>query len=32
VTAEQLDHALALQREYPDRRLGEILLDQGFVT
>jgi hypothetical protein len=32
VTAEQLERALALQRNRPDRRLGEILLDEGFVT
>ena len=32
MTAEQLEHALALQREQPERRLGEILLEQGFVT
>ncbi len=32
VTAEQLDHALTLQRTRPGRRLGEILLDEGFVT
>lgn len=32
VTAEQLETALALQRARPGRRLGEILLDEGFVT
>jgi len=32
VTAAQLDHALALQHERPERRLGEILLGQGYAT
>jgi len=32
VTAEQLDHALALQQQRPELRLGEILLDRGYAT
>ncbi len=32
VTPQQLDQALAIQANRPDRRLGEILLDEGFVT
>jgi type IV pilus assembly protein PilB len=32
VTSEQLETALAAQRLEPDLRLGQILLDQGFVT
>jgi len=32
VTAEQLELALQKQRVKPDRRLGEILLEEGFVT
>jgi type IV pilus assembly protein PilB len=32
VTPQQLDQALAIQASRPDRRLGEILLDEGFVT
>ena len=32
VTPEQLEQALALQASRPDRRLGEILLDEGYVT
>ena len=32
VTPQQLDQALAIQADRPDRRLGEILLDEGFVT
>ena len=32
VTSEQLESALAVQRARPDQRLGEILLEKGFVT
>jgi len=32
VTEAQLERALELQRAQPDRRLGEILIEQGFVA
>lgn len=32
LTHDQIDHAVALQRERPDRRLGELLVECGYIT
>ncbi|MEG1505407.1 MAG: type II secretion system protein GspE, partial [Lachnospiraceae bacterium] len=32
ITSEQVDQALAYQKEHKDKRLGQILIEQGYVT
>ncbi|MEF9945397.1 MAG: ATPase, T2SS/T4P/T4SS family [Lachnospiraceae bacterium] len=32
ITSEQVDQALAYQKEHKDKRLGRILIEQGYVT
>ncbi len=32
ITEKQLKEALAIQKEYPDKRIGDILLSKGYIT